>query len=405
MNRFVYSRLLEWKKRGSGRVLIVSGVTGVGKSLLVEKFVLAEFNNGKIYSDVTPELLSNNLVKDNDIVVFDDIGSDIDILNKIINIQHNYPKKFFIVIDTYIRSKKETNISADYLPIYPLSFEEFLYNCHLDYFNSLKLLKSLDGINNELHKTLNNLFCKYLIMGGFPAVINNYIEKGFNFNSIREIQYDIIDNLFKSISNSFSWVETKNVRKIIELIFKSLIRENKKFKFSDISASRRFKSLKEFFLIISESNITVESYVVKDDFTEKDEKAFILYFCDSGLLGALGQVPEALYDNKYLFKNPITSGLVQNFIACEGKSMGLNTSLSWLHNMSKIEFIYIKNNKVIPIELKDDSSGKLKSFDSFRKIMDIDNNYRVTMDKYQKGSVTRLPIYIIGSFLRNIFSC
>lgn len=407
MNRFVYSRLLEWKKRGSGRVLIVSGVSGVGKSSLVKRFVTRDFENPGIYSNVCLGELSEKTFKNsaNDIFVFDDLGSDIVKLKKIIELQDLFPDKFFIVIDTYIKSKKDSNISADYLPIYPLSFEEFLFNCHIEYFNSLRELRSLDDIDDKLHLKLNELLFRYLILGGFPAVISDYIDNGLNFNSAREIQNRIIDRIFESLSNNFSWVEAKNAKAIIKLIFTSLTRENKKFKFSDISSSRRYRSLKEYFLIVFENNIAVESFVVKDCLAIEDEKSFILYFCDTGLLGALGHVPETLYNNEFMYKNPITLGLIQNLIACEGKSVGLNSSFSWFHNISRIEIIFKKDDKVIPVEVKNYFSGKLKSFESFRKIMNISNNYRVTMEKYQKGSVTTLPIYIIGSFLRNYFNC
>lgn len=403
MNRFVYSRLLEWKKRGPGRVLIVSGVTGVGKTDLIKKFVNAEFNSYLYNKTSSLEKLLEIAKRDGDedVYVFDNIGSDLNRLKAIANLQNLFPQKYFIIIDSYIRKIKNPGIKADYLVITPLNFEEFLFNCHLDIFKQLKLVNNLNSIESELHITLMEIFEHFLVTGGFPEVIKFYIENGLDFKGIRSIQNRIIEEIFQSIERNYSRVEVKNIKKIISLIYPTLLRENKKFKVSDISSSRRFKVLKDFFLTINNLNFGIDSYIVKDRSLDIDEKSFILYFFDTGLLGCIGNVPIELYKVNQLLKNPINIALINNYIACEAKSLGMKNMNSWFHNMSKIEFLFNISNNILPIEVKDDSSGKLKSFDTLVQMLEVDKCYRASIDRFESEKIIRLPLYLVGSLLKS----
>lgn len=403
MNRFVYSKLLEWKKRGPGRVLIISGVPGVGKTDLIKKFVESEYSRFLFDSNSSLHDLLEVAKRDGDeeVFVFDNIGSDLDKLKAIANLQSLFPEKFFIIIDSFIRKINNPGIKADYLVVTPLNFEEFLFNCHFDVFKQLKEIKGLNSIDGDLHINLMEIYSNYLVVGGFPEVVKYYKENGLEFNDIRTIQDSIINTIYSSLESSFTWVEVKNIKKILSLIYPTLLRENKKFKVSDISTSRRFKALREFFSYIKNLNLGIYSYIVKDNQIEEDEKTFVLYFIDSGLLGAIGKVPVELYQGDQLLKNPISLALVNNFIACEAKSLGVNRHYNWFHNMSKIEFIFNISNNYVPIEVKDDSSGKLKSFETLNRMLDVDKCYRVSVNGFTQEKVSRLPLYLIGSLLKS----
>lgn len=403
MNRFVYSKLLEWKKRGPGRVLIISGVPGVGKSDLIRKFVDSEYNRYLYNRNCSLNDLLEVAKRDGEeeVYIFDNIGSDLDKLKAVANLQNLFPDKYFIIIDSFIRKISNPGIKADYLVVTPLNFEEFLFNCHLDIFKQLKEIKGLSSIEEELHSKLMEIFSNYLVVGGFPKVVKYYKENGLEYNDIRTIQENIVNCIYSSLDSSFSWVEVKNIKKILSLIYPTLLRENKKFKVSDISTSRRFKALRDFFVYIRNLNLGIYSYIVKDSKIEVDEKTFVLFFIDTGLLGCIGKVPVELYQGDQLLKNPISIALVNNFIACEAKSLGVNNHYSWFHNMSKIEFIFDISNDYLPIEVKDDSSGKLKSFETLNKMLDINKCYRVSIDSFTQGKVSRLPLYLIGSLLKS----
>lgn len=402
MKRFLYNQLTKWKERGSGRVLIVSGLPGVGKRDLVEAFCSREF---KSCINIKPtNLYDLSKVVNEDIqeeaIVFHTSTKDINLLKGIINIQELYKNKFIIVIDSFIRSFKEGNIKADYLILRPLSFEEFIYNTNSDLFLRLSDVGSIDSIDPEMNQALGNCFSDYLFVGGMKDAVEAYIV-GEESSMIREIQNRLLKKVMSNIEMLFPPVVFKNMKHILELIFPTLIRDNRKFKFSDISVSRRYNSLREYFNLVQECNLVYRSNIVHDSNVSINEKAFILYFFDTGILGAIGEVPRSLYNYKNLLENPITTGIVNNYVSTEMKFYGLKDIYFWSHNLSKIEFLFESRGKLYPMEIKSNSSGKLKSYDSFNKYFKCENNFRFNMEN-KKGSVTTLPIYSLGLFVKSL---
>lgn len=402
MKRFLYNQLLKWKERGSGRVLILSGVPGVGKRDLVDTFCNREFLNYKIIKPMDLYDLSKVVNDDlsQEVVVFETNTDDINLLKGIINIQELYKDKYIIVIDSFIRCFKDGVIKADYLILRPLSFEEFLYNTNPALFKKLTEAGSIDNIGEDLNNDISNCFSDFLFVGGMKDAVNSYIS-GDSTLEIREVQRNIYKRIDNRLSNLFPPVVLKNINHILKLIFPTNIRENRKFKFSDISTSRRYSSLKSYFTLAQDSNLVYKSSIIQDSNLKTNEKAFILYFFDTGILGAIGDVPRSLYSYNTLLNNPITSGLVNNYVSTEMVFYGVKESYFWNHNLSKIEFLFKNDSTLYPIEVKSNSSGKLKSYETFKKYFKCEKYYRFNTDN-KKSSVTTLPVYSLGLFVKSL---
>lgn len=410
MNRFAYNQLTEWKKSKGNSLLIVGGVPGVGKKDMVVKFAKEAFDNYAIFDlsdlDFDIKVHLNNIV-DNSLVIIENIVGDKQKLIEIVELSEEYSNYRFIVIDPFAKESRGSDLSVrvSYFVLYPLGFEEFLFNVDHNLFEELAILKGADTISDELHSKLIDLFMDYLVVGGMPSVVQLYKEKGLDFIKIRLEQEKITNNIFNIFSSYYKTTEFKNLMNIMKNIFPTLIRENRKFKLADISLSKRYASFSRYFKILENLNLVHISRLSKGSSLEVEEKSLILYFFDTGLLGFLGNVPKQQYDRKQILSNQTTLGLCSNFAACELFSTTTKPIYFWNNNMSKVEFLLKENEYVLPVELKDDTSGKLKSLESFQRIYDSKVSTRLNLNKPgKKGNVKTYPLYLIKSLYRKFIS-
>ena len=80
----------------------------------------------------------------------------------------------------------------------PMDFEEFLWaNGQEELANKIReCFEKDEKINLALHKLALSMYDKYLIIGGMPEVVNNYIEE-HNIIFAQQIQSEIINNYGK----------------------------------------------------------------------------------------------------------------------------------------------------------------------------------------------------------------
>lgn len=411
MNRFCYKQLLDWKKSKCGNLLVLGGVPGVGKTRLSIDFAEREFRT-YLYVDVKKDRVSDKLnqmsfEEENNLVIIDNVMGNRKLLNEIYLLSCEYKSLYFIFIDSFIKDGygEKLSIPLSYIILYPMTFEEFLYNCDLELYKELQSVGHIKNIDRRLNEKLLRVFSHFLFIGGMPEVVNIYVQSGLNSDLIRNEQLKIMENLLENLKCYYKTTDYKNLKSIIDVLTENFNRDNKKFKLSDISRSKRFISFRKYFDKLESLNITHKSNCIKGDDINIDEKSFILYFFDIGLLGLLGDVPVELYSTNNLMSNPVSLTLCQNFIANELVSSHVSCLYNWNHNMSKVEFILTAGDEFIPVEVKNDVSGKLKSLESFNHFYSYKRNLRLNSSVYtKKGKVETFPIYIVNILYRSLIS-
>ena len=119
------------------------------------------------------------------------------------------------------------------LTIYPLDFEEYLFNVNKLLYDKLK--SSYDNkikVEELVHIKALECFYDYLLLGGMPEVVNEYLTSK-SYQSAKEILVDLYDNYLGDIklyqASPESIVRSK---KIFENIYTQLNKESKNFKAS-----------------------------------------------------------------------------------------------------------------------------------------------------------------------------
>ena len=184
-----------------------------------------------------------------------------------------------------------------YLTMYPLTFKEFLVAInntpYVDYV--YQKLKDKKEIDQPIHKELIRLFNLYLVIGGMPGAINEFIASN-NFTNVFRYQNDLLasyqDDFGRNINVNNQVNRDERLFEKISKTFKSiplqLGKENNKFKYSEIEhgarANKFFNAIEWLIgagMIFDCLNLKrIESPL---SFYQLDDQ-FKLYFADTGLL-------------------------------------------------------------------------------------------------------------------------
>ncbi len=284
--------------------------------------------------------------------------------------------------------------------LYPMDFEEFLLAL-----GEHKLIDEIkdhyetnEALMNPIHEKALNLYKKYLVLGGMPSLINNFLDNDSNIAHVNfELQEQIITSYLADMNKYTENSEGIKNSKIYNSIPKELARENNAFKFSlvDKDARRiRYESSLEWLL--------ASNMILKCDLTEKNEsplKAFAssdkfkIYLSDVGLLRSLSNLD---YDEILLDKNEMFKGvLTENYVACE---LYPKTKELYYYSFDKyeIDFLVKIDGDIIPIEVKSGKRTSSKSLNEYIKKYNPKFSIRISTKNFGfENNIKSVPLYAV----------
>ena len=366
--------------------LVIDGARQVGKTYIVRHVGNKLFKNVievNMLEDSLQERLFEHVRTRDDfylqlsLLAGNKMGSNKDTLVFIDEIQA-YPHLLtllkFLVDDsrfTYVASGSQLGIALSQttsipmgtikkVRMYPLDFEEFLIangvgaEAIADVGNTLKREKSL---NSSTHKKLLDYFKKYLLTGGMPAAVSEYLSTT-NMQAVREIQNEIHE--YYSIDASKYDEENRLViRRIYDLILSNMENKKKRMVVKNIEQKRgkTFKSYQNEFEYLIESGVATAVQAVSNPsfpLVETGGKNLLkLYLNDVGLLTAklFGYNVRAVLDDA---KSVNLGAVYETAVANELKAHG--HSLFYYDNRDKGEVDFLIDDydslSVLPIEVK-----------------------------------------------------
>ncbi len=284
--------------------------------------------------------------------------------------------------------------------LYPMDFEEFLMAL-----NEQKLIEEIkehynsnEAVIKSIHEKALLLYQKYLVLGGMPAIINNYIVNDCN---IAHVNFELQDNIITSyLADMSMYAKNNEVRKNIQIynsIPKELARVNNIFKYSIVDENARRIRYESSLNWLLTSNM-----VLKCDLASLNEsplKAFAsndkfkLYLSDTGLLRALSHID---YQEIFLDKNEMYKGvLTENYVACELYSKDKEI---YYYNFDKyeIDFLIKINGDIIPIEVKSGRRTNSKSLKEYVKKYNPVYSIRISSKNFGlENNIKSVPLYAV----------
>ena len=426
MYRKIEEELNKWKNDYKMPLMLI-GAKQTGKTYILEEFCKKNFekyiyinldkeeNIAKVFEEtLEPELIiekieiiKNEIINPGNTIIFLD---EIQVSERAISSLKYFcesQKEYKIVcagsllgvkINRFKSSFPVGKVTIKYL--YPMDFEEYLIALGE---NKLiaeikKHYDSNETLIQPIHEKALDLYKKYLVLGGMPTLINNFLSNECNISHVNyELQEQIITSYLADMNKYTENSEGIKNNKIYNSIPKELARVNNTFKYSIVDKDARkirYESSLDWLL--------ASNMILKCDLTQKNEsplKAFAssdkfkLYLSDVGLLRALSNLDysEILLDKNEMFKGVLT----ENYIACElySKSKEL-----YYYNFDKyeIDFLIKINGDIIPIEVKSGRRTNSKSLNEYIKKYKPQFSIRISTKNFGfENNIKSVPLYAV----------
>ena len=384
--------LVQWKSDPDRKPLIIRGPRQVGKTETIRKFAAENYENvieinfveqpkykiitgesyepGEIIKSIS--LLDNNkrFVPGKTLLFFDEIQDFPEIATSL---------KFFCMdgrfdvicsgsmlgINYNRIESNSVGYKTDYT-MYSLDFEEFLWAKGYDNAAGeiLAHMTSQKPFSEVEMKVYSALFMDYCILGGMPAVVKQYIEKG-TFEGVLDIQQQLLKDYQEDIKKYADGVDKTRILNIFRHIPVQLAKENKKFQISKVATGARFKDYRGCIDWLDEAGLINICYCMMSPELplggNYDDSRYKLYFKDTGLLIAMldEESQEDLRVNKNM--NVYKGGLFESIVGEALVKSGCKLYYYKRENSTLEEDFFLRTrDSLVPVEVKA-SNNKSKS--------------------------------------------
>lgn len=404
LTRKAYRELLKWKENPDRKPLLIRGARQVGKSTMVRQFS-KEFHH----------YISLNLEKQQDRRWFEQIDNVNDIM-KALSLHYNIPNDgksrllFIDEIQEFPKAIQQLRYFYEELPelyviaagsllefalkkvasfpvgrveqmvLHPFDFEEFLMALNQE--QALLQLNSIP-VASWAHESLMKWFHIYIIIGGMPEVIKQYITDG---------NYSHLGNIYESIWQGYKddvekYASNSTERKIIRHVIETAPVERERIKFEGFGqSSYRSREVGEALRALNLSRIIRLIYPVTNTeppLIEDIKKSPRLQFLDTGLLNYVLNVQAEMIgieDFNTFYKGKIIQHLVSQELQAQFDTPSYKPHF-WVrekaNSNAEVDLIYQYKKYIIPIEIKSGEQGKLRSLHQF--VQQANHPYAIRM--------------------------
>jgi len=287
------------------------------------------------------------------------------------------------------------------ITMHSLDFEEFLWANGYSK-EIIKDLKGYLGSNNQIHESIHEkfeeLFREYMVVGGMPEVVNDFINNK-DFSRVFDIQTNILNEYKDDISKHAKAKEKQLVRMCYDAIPKQLAKELKKFQYSTVEKGQTRRKFGGSVQWLIDSNMVNPCYNISEPYiplmANAKEEQFKLYLNDTGLLTCIYgfETKKAILNNT--IRGNARGGLYENVIAECLIKRGYKLYYYKPDDNHELEFLIEKNGKVVPIEVKAGNTATV-SLNNFIEDYNPEHAYKLIGNRNGiVGVKETLPHYMV----------
>ena len=426
LERKIYSELMEWKKNPNKMSLIIKGARQVGKTFIIDKFARENYENyiyinfienprykaifdgdldiESIIKQMTLRIPNFKIVPKKTIVFLDEIQNcpNARTALKFLSID----KSFDVIASGSllgINYKEVDSFPVGYteqLEMHSLDFEEFLWangvpKEGVDYIK--EYFDKKEVVPKAMHERMMSLFKEYIVVGGMPQVVNDFIQN-HNFANVLKIQKAIINDYLDDIAKYAESPEKTKARACFLSIPKHLAKDYKKFRYSLVTPSGSSRKYEGSLMWLYDAGIINFCYnlALPELPFEGNSRSdtFKVYMRDTGLLMAMldeGSQEEIIDGNLGIYKGAIYENIIADIFTKKQKKLYYFEYNSTL----EIDFFIRYNKKATAIEVKSSGNSKSKSIESVMKKYKVENGIKLAPLNYgNKDGIDIFPIYM-----------
>lgn len=441
LSRRILSDLIAWANSPKRKPLIIRGARQVGKSTLVA--LLAEavgLNCVTINLERRPELadffksndpasiiqllslqLKQAIVPAKTLFFIDEIQATPTVLESLRYFYEDLPELHVISAGSLLEfAFEEPTFSMpvgriEYAYLGPMTFDEFLFALgEKGLCDFLKAYHFGDEIPAPLHQKLLGLLKIFMITGGMPEAVQQYVLYQ-DFMAVERVKRSILDTYQDDFSKYGTRLSPHLLRSIFDKIPRLIAQQ---IKYSAVNPDVKSRAVSQSIHLLAMAKVIDIIYHSASNGVplgaQINEKCFKLIFLDVGLLATqLGLSFLDLHDHEELI-------FVQKGLLAEqyvGQSLlymrpyyepphGYFWRRDQKSSQAEIDYVISHRQQIVPIEVKAGKSGTLKSMHLFLEEKKLTLGVKFSSQQpafnttEQGKSLLSLPLYMIGQLNR-----
>lgn len=448
--RNIDSQLLAWKDSRNRKPLLVRGARQIGKSSSVRNlakhfkhFIEVNLESNKMASAIFETeydvkvicerlsvLYATPVIPGETLIFLDEIQASQAAIKSLWFFKENLPEIHIVAAGSLlefalkdISSYGVGRISSMFM--YPMSFCEFLDAVGKGMWaDAIKKATPEAPLFEALHKELVSTYRTFLLVGGMPASVKAWVETGDYNECLIELS-DIQQSYYDDFPKYKDKINTELLRNTLHSV---IVQTGKKFILSRVPGGFSSEDVKKALSMLSDAGIIKKvSHTAANGLplgTEVNEKFAKYNYLDTGLLL---RILELDFGSAKPLTDMIVAGSEADLVnkgSLAELSVGLELlkasnvrhryELHYWENLSngttsEVDYVIPYDMKVLPIEVKSGTSGKMKSLRLFMQKKDISKAVRTSLENfniltYDDNGTPReidiIPIYAIGNLLQ-----
>lgn len=444
--RRIDDELLEWKNAQRRKPLLVRGARQVGKSWAIHhlgesfsyyievnfetnpdlKSVFEQEHDVKKICDRLSIIFSIPILPGETLLFLDEIQACPEALKSLWSFKENLSELHVVAAGSLLEFALKEMPSygvgrVSSLFMYPMSFDEYLWALGKDEWQrALKDANSEQPLFETLYKELVNAFRIFLLVGGMPASVAAWVEtRDFRNCTIElaDIQQTYYDD-FKKYSGKIS---TELLRNTLQSV---IAQTGGKFTYSRVPGSHSIEDVKRALSLLSDAGlIKTVRHTAANGLPlggEINEKFTKYLYLDTGLwlrvldldFGGAQSINELILTGSQedLVNKGKLAELSAGWEMVKAADSRHRYELYYWENLSKgttseVDYIIPYRLKVLPIEIKSSTSGKMKSLRLFLEKKDLSRGIRSSLENFglltyeadgNKREIEIIPLFAIG---------
>ena len=428
MKRKIVDQLLQWKNDAGRMPLILNGARQVGKTFILKEFAKKQYSNSvyinfetnsKINSffdgDLDPLHIIQFLESFTDIriipgetlILFDEIQSCSRALLSLKAFCEEAPQYHIVAAGSLLgvavnREKYSFPVGkVDELSMFPMDFEEFLWA--MDRTNLSHEIKNHFNQDTSmpigLHNEAMEFYRKYLIVGGMPAAVQEFIDTG-SFLTVKDLQGRVLNEYIADMAKYANPTTTVKIRACYNSIPAQLAKENAKFQYKTVQRGGTATIFGEAIEWLVYAGIGIKCQKISHGFMPvsayADLSDFKLYLSDAGMLtmksGMATQTILSPLEEENMFLGMISENYVAQSLVCNGFPL-----FYWKNeNTAELDFVVQIAGEIVPIEVKKGKKTKSASLNMFMKQYKCNLAIRISAKNFGfENRIKSVPLYAV----------
>jgi hypothetical protein len=428
MKRKILQQLINWKNNPKRMPLIVNGARQVGKTYILKEFgnrhysqvvyINLETNlssNSYFDTDINPlriiqylETVNNTrIIPGETLIILDEIQSCTRALTSLKSFCEEAPEFHIVAAGSLFgvalnREKFSYPVGkVDELSMFPMDLEEFLWamDRELLSYEIINHFTSNEAMPDILHFQALDLYKQYLIVGGMPAAVLEFIETK-SLITATDIQNRILNEYIADMVKYASATISVKIRACYNSIPTQLAKENKKFQYKMVQRGGTASIFGESIEWLNYAGVVLKCQKITHGFLPiaayVDGSDFKLYMSDIGMLIIKSRMPNQIILSEIDEDNGFMGVISENYVAQALVSNNFPLYYWKNENTAELDFVLQISGKVIPVEVKTGNRTKSVSLSMFVKKYNCPYSIRISKKNFGfENNIKSVPLYAV----------